>query len=157
MRRSDREIKEYNEIIGVIEKCDVCRLALNNNGYPYIIPLNFGFKEENGKAELYFHCANEGTKLELIKKDNRASFETDCRHRLVADYEEQMCTMEYESVIGQGRIEILPEEEKIAALQILMSHYHHDKFPINENVIPMTTVFRLSVDSMTGKRRIKRK
>ena len=81
----------------------------------------------------------------------------DCRHRLVADYEEQMCTMEYESIIGQGRIEILPEEEKIAALRILMSHYHHDKFPINENVIPMTTVFRLSVDSMTGKRRIKRK
>ena len=69
MRRSDREIKEYNEIIGVIEKCDVCRLALNNDGYPYIIPLNFGFKEENGKAELYFHCANEGTKLELIKKE----------------------------------------------------------------------------------------
>lgn len=30
MRRSDREIKDFDEIIEVINKCDVCRLAIND-------------------------------------------------------------------------------------------------------------------------------
>ena len=33
MRRSDREIKDFDEIIEVINKCDVCRLAINDGDY----------------------------------------------------------------------------------------------------------------------------
>lgn len=153
MRRADREIKEHNEIIEVIKKCDVCRLALNCEGYPYIIPMNFGLKECDGKTELYFHCANEGTKLELIKKDSRASFEMDCCHRLIFDEEKMNCTAEYESVIGHGKIDILSDDMKYEALRILMNHYRREDFPIDENVMDITTVFRLTVESMTGKRR----
>ena len=29
MRRSDREIKEFDDIVAVMKKCDVCRIALN--------------------------------------------------------------------------------------------------------------------------------
>lgn len=57
MRRTDREIKEFNEIIEVIKKCDVCRLALHDEEYPYIVPLNFGMQLENGKVVLYFNEA----------------------------------------------------------------------------------------------------
>lgn len=157
MRRNDREIKERSEIIKVMEKCDVCRLALNDEGYPYIVPMNFGMNDEDGKLTLYFHCANEGKKLDLIRKDGRASFEMDCEHRLVPDYDKKMCTMEYESVIGQGIIKILSDDEKMNALSILMRHYHHDDFPINEKIFPITTVFSLTVSEITGKRRMKRK
>ena len=48
MRRADREIKEFDEMIQVIEKCDVCRIALNDEEYPYILPLNFGMLIEDG-------------------------------------------------------------------------------------------------------------
>lgn len=157
MRRNDREIKERNEIIKVMEKCDVCRLALNDEGYPYIVPMNFGMNDEDGKLTLYFHCANDGKKLDLIRKDGRASFEMDCEHRLLTNYDEMNCTMEYESVIGRGEIKILGEEEKMNALRILMKHYHHENFPINEKIFPITTVFSLTVSEITGKRRIKRK
>ena len=59
MRRSDREITDRNEILGVMEKCDVCRLALNDAeyGYPYILPLNFGMKADGEQIVLYFHGA----------------------------------------------------------------------------------------------------
>lgn len=40
MRRSDREIKNFDEIIEVIKKCDVCRLAVNDGECPYIVPMN---------------------------------------------------------------------------------------------------------------------
>lgn len=30
MRRSDREVKDINDIAEIIKECDVCRLALND-------------------------------------------------------------------------------------------------------------------------------
>lgn len=156
MRRSDREITDFDEIVSVIERCDVCRLALNDSDYPYIVPLNFGMRIENGKIVLYFHSALEGTKLDLIKRDNRASFEMDCGHKLVTVLGSGSCTMNYESVIGRGIIEFVSENEKYDALKVLMSHYHKEDFPFNENVIPRTAVYKLTVSEVTGKRREKR-
>lgn len=156
MRRSDREIKEAEEIIKVMEQCDVCRLALNDDGYPYIIPLNFGMERDQEQIILYFHGASEGRKLDLIARDSRASFEMDCSHRLVSDQDKGYCTMEYESVIGRGRIEMVPEQEKCHGLNVLVDHYHEEPFAFNPAAVPRTAVFRLLVEQMTGKRRIKK-
>ncbi len=155
MRRSDREIKDLSGIIDVMKRCDVCRLALHDGDYPYILPLNFGMAVEEGAITLYFHGALEGKKYELFEKDNRAGFEMDCSHRLVLDDEHGNCTMEYESVIGRGAVEIVPEEEKYEVLCILMKQYRQEDFPFNPAVIPRTTVFKLTVESVTGKKRIK--
>jgi len=157
VRRADREITERSEIIEVMENCDVCRLALNDDGYPYILPLNFGIKDDDGKITLYFHGASEGTKYRLMEKDNRASFEMDCEHHLILDEEHGNCTMEYRSVIGRGRLYILPEEEKYDALVCIMAHYRSPDFPFGKAVIPRTVVFKLEVEQMTGKRRIKKR
>ena len=42
MRRKDREITDFDEMMKIIAKCDTCRLALFDDEFPYIIPLNFG-------------------------------------------------------------------------------------------------------------------
>ena len=154
MRRSDREIKDRAELLDVISRCDVCRLALNDEeGYPYILPLNFGEKDVDGQLTLYFHGAMEGKKYELMEKNPRASFEMDCSHELFMNDEKMSCTMKYESVIGRGRLELVPEEEKEEELAILMRHYHQEDFPFGRAAMPKTKVFRLVVEQMTGKRR----
>ena len=68
MRRKDREITDFHEIIEIIRKCDVCRLALNDEGYPYIVPLNFGLDVRGDQVYFYFHAAVKGKKLDLIAK-----------------------------------------------------------------------------------------
>ena len=68
MRRADREITDFEEMLQVMERCDVCRLALNDEGYPYILPLNFGMSARDGKVELYFHGALEGRKYQLMAR-----------------------------------------------------------------------------------------
>ena len=153
MRRSDREITDFDEIVEIIKKCDVCRLALHDEEYPYILPLNFGMRIEDGKIVLYFHGANEGKKYALIEKNNKVSFEMDCGHRLVMDDEKMSCTMEYESVIGQGIIEKVSDEQKYDALMVLMRQYHQEDFPFNQNIMPQTTVLKLTVNSYTAKHR----
>ena len=57
MRRKDREITDFNEIVDVIRACDVCRIAMNDGDYPYIVPMNFGLDVQDGQVYLYFHCA----------------------------------------------------------------------------------------------------
>ena len=156
MRQKNREITNFNEIVEVIRSCDVCRLALNDDGYPYIVPLNFGLEVTDGTIKLYFHSALEGYKLDLIKKDNRASFEMDCKHQLQYFEEKCYCTMAYESVIGSGRIRILDEEEKTDALMKLMGHYHREieaEVKFNPAAISRTMVYVLTVEEITGKRK----
>ena len=153
MRRKDREITDFNELVKIMEKCDVCRLALNDGDYPYILPVNYGMQVENGKVTLYFHGAEKGRKYEVIEKDDRASVEMDCSHQLIFDEKKASCTMKYESVIGRGRIELLPEAEKMDALVRLTDRYHEDHFEFGTAIVPHTVVMKLTVEEMTGKRR----
>ena len=153
MRRKDREIKDFNEIIEIIRKCDVCRIALHDGDFPYIVPLNFGLDVQGQQVFFYFHAAAEGKKLDLIAKDNRATFEMDCDHHFIL-YEERMsCTMGYASVMGHGTIEIVPEEEKYNALKILMRQYHAEDFAFHTDMMKVTTVMKMTVIDMVGKRR----
>lgn len=151
MRRKDREVTDRNEMIRIMKDCDVCRLALNNDGYPYILPLNFGLIENGDVLELYFHGAIKGTKYDIIAKDNRASFEMDCKHELQSDESRGYCTMMYESVIGQGKVYILEDEDKKKALDLIVAQYHPEGFAYNPAAMARTTVFKLVIESMTGK------
>ena len=81
MRRSDREVSETEAIEEIIKNADVCRLALANDNIPYIVTMNFGYIN-NPEQILYFHCANAGRKLEMIRKNNYACFEMDIGHQI---------------------------------------------------------------------------
>ena len=153
MRRKDREITDFDEIMNIINKCDTCRLALFDKEFPYIVPLNFGVDIRDEQLYLYFHCAKKGKKLDLILQNNNVTFEMDCEHNIIL-YEERMsCTMGYASVIGHGKIEFVDDEDKLEALKIIMRHYHSEEFKFNTNMMKATTVLRLKVLDMTGKRR----
>ena len=83
MRRNDREITDSREILSIVNECKVIRLAmLDEQGLPYIIPLNFGYRFADGVFTFYCHSAREGRKLELLRRDPRVSFEMDCRGEL---------------------------------------------------------------------------
>ncbi len=156
MRRKDREITDLNEIHEIIKKCDACHVAFYDEKYPYVIPLNFGVAYDGNKFKLYFHCAKEGTKLELMKKNPNVAFAMDCSHNLVYR-DDASCTMEYESVCGNGVLRALPEEEKVRALTILMQQYHEEEeYSFPEHAVKMVEVLELTVDEISGKRLMKK-
>ncbi len=51
---------------------------------------------------------------------------------------------------------MLSDDEKYNALCILMKHYHQEDFPFNKSVMPHTKVFKLVVEKVTGKVRMKK-
>lgn len=153
MRRKDREIKDFDKILQIMRQCDSCVLALNDDGFPYMVPLNFGMDIEDRQLYLYFHCAMQGKKLDLIRKDNRATFEMDCNHNFILYDKRMSCTMGYSSVIGHGLIKFVEDEKKYEALKVLMRQYHAEDFLFNIDMIKVTTVLKMKVLDITGKHR----
>lgn len=149
MRRSEREIKDLQEIEDIIEKADVCRIALSDKDVPYIVTMNFGFRKGANPC-LFFHCAKEGKKIEMIKRNNLACFQFDIDHLLVKTDIECNCGMQYRSVVGTGRISFVTErEQKIEALEYLMHHYvggQNHRF--EDKNLEGTYVLRLDMDEI---------
>ena len=63
----------------MLARADVLYLALHDEPAPYVIPLNFAYAE----GALWFHCAREGTKLDLIRRDPRVGFSAVADARIV--------------------------------------------------------------------------
>ena len=103
MRRKEREVTDAGEIREILDECKVCRLGLSDEDGIYMVPMNYGYREQDGKLILYFHGAKEGKKVEMIRKDPRAGFEMDCGHGLQEG--EKACQYSYyfASVIGTGK------------------------------------------------------
>lgn len=68
MRRQDREVTDSARIREIISSCSVCRLGFCDGDEVYIVPLNFGYEEVDGKYVFYFHGAKAGRKAELIRR-----------------------------------------------------------------------------------------
>jgi len=153
MRKKEREITDINEISSIISHSDVCRIALSDNNIPYIVTMNFGYQEGAGNR-IYFHCAREGKKLEIIRRNNYACFEFDIDHQLNPGQNACDFGMSYKSVVGWGNIKIITdEEEKKSGLDCIMSHYSgRTGFSYNKAVFDKTIVLRLDISEMKGKK-----
>lgn len=153
MRRKDREIKDYSKIMDIINDCDCCRLGLVDNNEAYIIPMNFGYDIIDEQIFLYFHCANEGRKIDLLPKQSVVSFEMDTKHRLAEGNLGCDFSFLYQSIMGTGIVkEVSDIDEKIYGLQKIMAHYtNKTQWEFNEKVLNVTKVLKLSVSALSCK------
>ncbi|MDR2069780.1 MAG: pyridoxamine 5'-phosphate oxidase family protein [Spirochaetaceae bacterium] len=156
MRRKEREITDLEELLGIVSRCKVCRLAMAENNRPYVVPLNFGYEYQNGELLLYFHGAQEGKKIAILNKNPEVCFEMDGGHRLIEGREAHNYSFAYESVIGFGAVEFVEEDKKKAhGLNLLMRHQtgQDRDFVFDEPRLRETAVYRVKARSFTGKRR----
>jgi hypothetical protein len=149
MRRNERQITDTAALEDILSRARVGRLALVDGEQPYLVPMCFG--HEPGRV--YFHCASEGRKLDIIRQNPRACFEVDVdwRHEPNAG---APCasTMYYRSIIATGTVHIVEHAaEKVHGLDLITRHYSDRGGPYPDAVLARTTVLRLDVESMTGK------
>ena len=149
MRRKEKEITDMAEIEQILSRAFVCRLGLCENGRPYVVPLCFGYKDN----ALYFHCAKEGKKLDIIRKNNNVCFEVDTDYQVIKA--EQACkfTMRYKSVIGFGKAMVIEDAEaKRRGLDIIMQQFSKGPFEYPEEDLKKTAAIKVEIESMTGKK-----
>ena len=149
MRKAEREIKDPVELEDVFRRAEVCRLAMVDDGEPYIVPLNFGYRD----GCLFFHCAREGRKLDILRKNPKVCFELEADVRLVKGEKACHWSTSYESVIGWGTATISLEEKEVKeGLEVLMSHYTEGPFEFDPRSLSLTASIKVKVERMTGKR-----
>lgn len=153
MRRKDREVTDNYEINKIINSCQIIRLAFADGVAPYIVPLNFGFEEKDGKRTFYFHGAKEGRKLDLIKKLGVAGFEADSETEIYGGREACTYSSKFKSVIGYGKVKTVEDKaEKIHGLNVIMAHYVPGKsFEFNDGNVNAVQVFKLEVREISAK------
>lgn len=149
MRKAEREIKDQGELEDVFRRAEVCRLAMVDDGEPYIVPLNFGYRD----GRLYFHCAREGRKLDILSKNPKVCFELEADVRLVKGERACQWSTSYESIIGWGTATIVLDEKEVReGLEVLMSHYIEGPYDFDPRSLSLTALIKVNVEKMTGKR-----
>ena len=153
MRRADREVTDPERIAAIIAACDIVEVAYADAEGLTIVPLNFGYAEENGKRVFYFHSAKSGRKLDLIAGTPSVGFELDVNYALVEGEEACRHTARFQSVIGTGRVSFVEEAaQKEAALQALMLHNTgKDGWTFSGAMLDSVRVFKLEVETLSCK------
>ena len=154
MRRRDRAVTSPTEIVEIMSRCEVLHLAIAAQPAPYLLPVNFGMEPDG--MTLYVHGAMEGTKYDLLAKNDQVGFEMECTSGLVLDEASHSCTMNYESVMGWGTVsEVTDLDGKLHALDCIMRQYHSEDFYYDPAVAERTRILCLKIQERTGKRRAK--
>lgn len=152
MRKSQREIKNFDEIIAVLDKCPTIRLGINGDPYPYVVPLSFGYEAADGKLTVYFHCAKEGRKLDMLSENGKVCIEADILNGYV--HTEHGVTADYESVIAVGQAREVSGEEAVKGLELLLKHCSVTGYSARDCVMRgITAVYAIDVETVTGKKR----
>ena len=114
MRRFKQQISTEECIRVLKEQPRGVLSMLGDEGYPYGIPLNHWYSEEDG--HLYFHCAKTGHKIDAITNYDKVSYCVyDEGYRKEGEW-----ALNINSVVIFGRMKIVEDEDKKRDICILI-------------------------------------
>lgn len=149
MRRKDKEITDQKIIQELLSTAEILRLALVDDGEPYIVPLNYGFRDNT----LYVHSASAGRKLDILKRNNRVCFEVESDSAIVRHDEPCHWGTKSRSIIGYGRVEMITDcVEKKHGLDVIMEHYGKtgpNEYDVKQ--VQAVVILRIVIESVTCK------
>jgi len=149
MRRTDKEIKDRAEIEDILNRGQVCHLGLIDNGLPYVVPVNYGYRD----GCLYVHSARAGRKIDILRRNNLVSFSIYIDNGLVQSDVACNWGMSYRSVMGTGTVTMIDgKEEKEQALRIIMKHYAGPAVAFEAARLDNVRIIKIRINSLTGKK-----
>jgi nitroimidazol reductase NimA-like FMN-containing flavoprotein (pyridoxamine 5'-phosphate oxidase superfamily) len=158
MRLKEKQVTDRAEILDIIKKCERCRLGFSEDGIPYVIPINYGFTFTDGVLTLFFHCAGEGRKIDVIKKNPLVCFEIDCHTRIDPGQNPDKFAIIYESLVGTGTMEFVNDfNEKRTILGNMIRKFRsfnplYHPNPLTDNRVDEVTIMKLVLDEYKAKR-----
>ena len=123
--------------------------VLGDDDYPYGIPMDHWYCEENGK--LYFHCAKTGHKLDAIRKHDKVSYCVyDQGFRKEGDW-----ALNIRSLVIFGRMSLVEDEgkKKEICTNLVRKFTDDEEYLRKEltNAFPRVNCLELRIEHMTGK------
>ncbi|MBQ3134345.1 MAG: pyridoxamine 5'-phosphate oxidase family protein [Oscillospiraceae bacterium] len=146
MRRKDRE-RDREFGLAVIDSCEYGTVALQGDE-PYCLPLSLVRVGE----DLYFHCALEGKKMDLLRGNNKVWVSFVGENVAAAD---DFTTYFRSAMVRGTATEVADEGEKIAALRALCEKLTPAHMPAFDAAIArslkVTGIWKIHMDEITAK------
>lgn len=121
MRKADRQ-RDAEWALEVFDRAPYVTVSMTRpDGTPYGLPLSLVRK---GDKTFYFHCAEEGEKLDCLNVNPVVSLSAVSRCTPKFEEDKQNFTEYYNSAIAIGRVErVSNRDEKIEALRLLCKRF----------------------------------
>jgi len=148
MRRSDRAITDPQELDSVLREAAVCRMGLCDEGKPYVVPMNYGYRD----GSVFLHSATEGRKIEILRRNPNVCLEFEKDVELVPAEAACSFSMKYRSVIASGKAVFLEgTEEKSFGLNAIMLQVTGREFVFPPQALEKIVVLRVDLEECSGK------
>ncbi|WP_028611258.1 pyridoxamine 5'-phosphate oxidase family protein [Paenibacillus harenae] len=158
VRLKKRECTDPAKVEQFLAQAKTGFLGLADGRQPYVVPLNF---VKIGDS-FYFHGAEEGRKLSIMRENNEGCFTVSEHYGTITDPVPAKTDTAYMSVMAFGRIEEVTEpDEAWKAMQSLLDKYvpcyydqplakaHLEKY--RSSMGSATVVFKLAARQLTAK------
>ena len=149
IRKKINELKE-EDVKELLKSAKRGVLAINSDdGYPYGLPINYFYDEENNK--IYFHSSKVGYKVELLKKSDKVSFTVIGKEV----YKEETWAPHVRSVIVFGKCHpIKDKSEALDAIYKFALKYYPNKEMVDEEVkqaFKAVQMYEIEIEHARGK------
>jgi hypothetical protein len=152
LRRMDKAIAESSAVKAILHEAKFITLALSLNDEPYLATLSHGFDEE--KNCIYFHCAKEGRKIDIMKANPRVWGQA----LIDGGYQQGSCDHLYRTAQFHGSVSFVNDSsEKKHALEVLIRHLDENPEAVIAKQITATSlervrIGRVDIDFLSGKK-----
>lgn len=123
--------------------------VMGDDDYPYGMPMNHFYNEENGKV--YFYCGKTGHRLDALKKHNKVSF---CVYN-EGYRKDGEWALNINSVIVFGRMKIVDDLDRVVYISEKLSRkFTEDETYIKEEIekySKQTILLELTPEHICGK------
>ena len=152
--RREREVTDPSEIIGILDRAKIVHVGMIDGDMPYVVPMNYGYRMEEGKLTLYLHSAVKGYKLDVIAKNPTCCFEMEYGVEPFVGKIPCQYGITYYSLMGRGKAVVVEDvKEKEEAMTLLMKTQTGKDFEFNERLVSIVSVIRIDVSAYTAKHR----
>ena len=151
MRRKDLEITDTKVHKKILKSVKYVTVALAMAKQPYLVSLSHGYDESNNC--IYFHCANEGKKIDYLKSNNIVWGQA----LLDGGYQEDECNHFFATVQFRGKVTFLSDiNEKQQAVECMIRQLNSNAEAMiartKSERLKNTTFGRIDIDYMSGKK-----
>jgi nitroimidazol reductase NimA-like FMN-containing flavoprotein (pyridoxamine 5'-phosphate oxidase superfamily) len=158
LRRIDRGVDDEAWIVEMLDRAPVATLATVYDGQPFINTNLFVYDET--AHVVYMHTARTGRTRNNVNGEERVCLSVFEMGRLLPDKIALEFSVEYSGVNIFGRAAVIDGDEALHGLQLLCDKYFphlkpgEDYRPANLLELKRTAVYRIAIDSWSGKRKV---
>ena len=155
MYKRGTNIDDYLEIAQILNASDTLHIAMNDESYPYIMPLSFGFEIIGEELVVYVFINKESRANALIVRDPQVAIESEILYNYF-DTPYQMISCSYSSIMAHGKMEAISREDYNYGLDLILTHCGYEGFVYNEDFFDDIIMYKIVLKDVTGRRRLNR-